>query len=374
MYGSTRCRVPPEFARSPKPRERAGASSSLTVITRRPHRSGTPSNACEHAADDAMIVLHALASPDVAKGLDVLRSRRLERPRVSDDADRRGSLAWDRCVPIAHTPDPAVVWSLPGHLAKYPVSGESSEQEERRPSLQLAAVDREAARHEEEIVRLEHDLSSQVVEASGLHGGLGARDAWLASRSRRVGTPGCDNPSPLGRRDRLERECTALRELARPAREIRQTPPRELSRMANPDQSADVRSGTQRSEDVSRLSANVVSGSSRRYVSSTNPLRGGSPRPCVASRTPDCGSVRMLHRTIVAVARFRRIPPRPKDDVALVSRSGLFDRQYYVTQVPATSVSAGSTPSCTTSLAGGRSDSIRIRCSPVRSTLNKTRG
>lgn len=79
--------------------------------------------ACEQlAADDAIILFHDLASPDVAQGLDYLRDRGWN-TLVYQTMQIMG-VAWRGQVqPIAHRPDPQVNWELPSHLHHYSVSG-----------------------------------------------------------------------------------------------------------------------------------------------------------------------------------------------------------------------------------------------------------
>src|SRR5262249_12144476 len=80
------------------------------------------SECLQYAADDAMIVFHDLASPDVEKGLDV--PRRAGWNVLIYQTMQIVGVAWRGQIrPVAHTPDPAVDWTLPAHLAKYPVSG-----------------------------------------------------------------------------------------------------------------------------------------------------------------------------------------------------------------------------------------------------------
>jgi predicted O-methyltransferase YrrM len=75
--------------------------------------------ACEAlAADDALVLFHDLASPDVAKGLDHFR-RKGWQTRIYDTMQIMG-VAWRGAArPIAHQPDPAVTWSRPEHLRSF---------------------------------------------------------------------------------------------------------------------------------------------------------------------------------------------------------------------------------------------------------------
>jgi hypothetical protein len=78
---------------------------------------------CERFAEqEAMILLHDLAAPDVGTGLDYLRGRGWH-TLVYQTMQIMG-VAWRGPVgPIKHQPDPNVSWTLPPHLAGYAVSG-----------------------------------------------------------------------------------------------------------------------------------------------------------------------------------------------------------------------------------------------------------
>lgn len=72
--------------------------------------------ACEAlAADDALILFHDLASPDVAQGLDYFR-RKGWHTRIYDTMQVMGAAWRGRARPIDHVPDPAVRWTRPDHL------------------------------------------------------------------------------------------------------------------------------------------------------------------------------------------------------------------------------------------------------------------
>ena len=78
--------------------------------------------ACDQLAEaDAMILLHDLASPDVAVGLDYLKQQGWN-TMVYQTMQIMG-VAWRGAVePVAHQPDPRVHWILPPHLQGYRVS------------------------------------------------------------------------------------------------------------------------------------------------------------------------------------------------------------------------------------------------------------
>jgi hypothetical protein len=76
---------------------------------------------CErHAAEDAVILFHDLACPDVAAGLDYLR-RRGWKTLVYQTMQIMGAAWRGRVSPVPHTPDPSVRWTLPGHLQGHPL-------------------------------------------------------------------------------------------------------------------------------------------------------------------------------------------------------------------------------------------------------------
>lgn len=79
--------------------------------------------ACEkYAQDDALILFHDLASPDVAQGLDYLKQRGWQ-TTIYQTMQIMG-VAWRGNVePVIHQPDPNISWNLPEHLQHYPVSG-----------------------------------------------------------------------------------------------------------------------------------------------------------------------------------------------------------------------------------------------------------
>ena len=77
------------------------------------------------AGDDALILFHDVAAPDVEQGLAYLRG--LGWNTLVYQTMQIMAVAWrGRAVPIAHIPDPAVSWSLPQHLSSYRISGVAS--------------------------------------------------------------------------------------------------------------------------------------------------------------------------------------------------------------------------------------------------------
>jgi hypothetical protein len=87
------------------------------------------------AADDAMVLLHDLNSPEVAEGLDYLRDHAWN-TMIYQTVQIMG-VAWRGAIePLQHTPDPAVEWSLPEHLTGYRVStGPEAKRRNRRRNV-----------------------------------------------------------------------------------------------------------------------------------------------------------------------------------------------------------------------------------------------
>ncbi len=83
---------------------------------------------CEQLAEeDALILFHDLASPDVAQGLDYLKQQGWQ-TLVYQTMQIMG-VAWRGNVePVKHYPDPEICWILPAHLQNYIVSGMSNNQ------------------------------------------------------------------------------------------------------------------------------------------------------------------------------------------------------------------------------------------------------
>jgi glycosyltransferase involved in cell wall biosynthesis/predicted O-methyltransferase YrrM len=83
---------------------------------------------CEQlAAQDALILFHDLAAPDVAQGLDYFKQKGWQ-TMVYQTMQIMG-VAWRGNVePVIHLPDPKVNWVLPAHLQSFTVSGISNNQ------------------------------------------------------------------------------------------------------------------------------------------------------------------------------------------------------------------------------------------------------
>ncbi|WP_199321251.1 TylF/MycF/NovP-related O-methyltransferase [Microcoleus sp. FACHB-831] len=78
------------------------------------------------AEDDAIILFHDLASPDVAQGLDYLKGKGWQ-TMIYQTMQIMG-VAWRGNIePLSHEPDPNIKWHLPEHLQQHPISIGSKE-------------------------------------------------------------------------------------------------------------------------------------------------------------------------------------------------------------------------------------------------------
>jgi hypothetical protein len=74
------------------------------------------------ADNDALVLFHDLASPQVSVGLDYLRHAGWN--TVIYQTMQIMGAAWRGAAkPVEHVPDPAVAWEVPRHLASYRISG-----------------------------------------------------------------------------------------------------------------------------------------------------------------------------------------------------------------------------------------------------------
>jgi len=89
-----------------------------------PHPLNDAKSCAQHAADDALILFHDLAAPDVCQGLDYLRDNGWN--TVIYQTMQIMGAAWRGNVrPVDHVPDPRIQWELPRHLRGYRISGMS---------------------------------------------------------------------------------------------------------------------------------------------------------------------------------------------------------------------------------------------------------
>jgi hypothetical protein len=76
------------------------------------------------SSKDAMIVLHDLSSPDVAAALSWLRAHSWD-TYIYQTMQIMGVAVRGSAKPIIHLPDPSQRWTLPSHLASFPIIGET---------------------------------------------------------------------------------------------------------------------------------------------------------------------------------------------------------------------------------------------------------
>ena len=121
----------------------------------------------EHAAPDAMIVFHDLVSPNVEAGLRVLW-REGWQVALYQTMQIVG-VAWrGNATLVSHQPDPSIDWSLPLHLAKYPVIGASPAAERRRLSHGIALRDAEIHALEQTVKNLSEGIAGRDAEMGRL--------------------------------------------------------------------------------------------------------------------------------------------------------------------------------------------------------------
>jgi hypothetical protein len=120
-----------------------------------------------HTADDAMVIFHDMASPEVAAGLEVFH-RAGWKTLVYQTMQIMG-IAWrGSVIPMPHIPDPTVTWELPDHLSLFAVSGSDDAAELRRLSrhLQWLTDERTAAIARLQRVGAELDAMRTELEVS----------------------------------------------------------------------------------------------------------------------------------------------------------------------------------------------------------------
>jgi predicted O-linked N-acetylglucosamine transferase (SPINDLY family)/cephalosporin hydroxylase/glycosyltransferase involved in cell wall biosynthesis len=96
---------------------------------------------CEKlAAEDAIILFHDLASPDVAQGLAYFKQKGWK-TLIYQTMQIMG-VAWrGNVIPIQHQPDPKVNWQLPEHLQGYAVSNLSQNQQFQEQKIMTETVE-----------------------------------------------------------------------------------------------------------------------------------------------------------------------------------------------------------------------------------------
>jgi hypothetical protein len=148
-----------------------------------------------HASPDAAIVLHDLASPDVAWGLRLLEARGFN--ILIYQTMQIIGFAWrGRVRPIHHIPDQSVPWQLPHHLVGFPVSGAelpgypaslrtkaiAQSQELQRKDGELEEKNHELERRNWELQRKDQELEEKIHELERLDGELQEKNHALERR------------------------------------------------------------------------------------------------------------------------------------------------------------------------------------------------
>jgi GT2 family glycosyltransferase/glycosyltransferase involved in cell wall biosynthesis/predicted O-methyltransferase YrrM len=154
----------------------------------------------EHAATDAMIVFHSLIEPEVEQGLNLLW-RKGWNVLVYHTRQMMG-IAWRGAVkPVTHEGDPRISWTIPPHLLKYPVSGESPEEEAHRMSQCASLLLEENSRLLEEstylrasLERVQSEVAARDRELEALRMAQSAREDDSSAETVQV--------APFGKRAR----------------------------------------------------------------------------------------------------------------------------------------------------------------------------
>ena len=132
-----------------------------------------------YAAEDALILFHDLASPDVAEGLNYLRDRGWN-TMIYQTMQIMG-VAWRGNVqPVEHIPDPNVDWTLPEHLEGYPVCNlELSRVLEKVKAFTLLSFERLWNLYTLAKRVCQEDIPGNFVECGVYKGGSSALLAWV---------------------------------------------------------------------------------------------------------------------------------------------------------------------------------------------------
>ena len=132
----------------------------------------------QYAADDALFVFHDLVSPDVEKGLAVLSEVGFK--TMIYETMQIVGIAWrGNVTPVRHRPDRKHEWSLPRHLLKYPVAGETPGIRYERMAGLLQIAEKEAEMRDARIVEFTEDVLAAQEE-------LALKDARIAEITAKV--------------------------------------------------------------------------------------------------------------------------------------------------------------------------------------------
>ncbi|MEG5196903.1 MULTISPECIES: glycosyltransferase [unclassified Microcoleus] len=146
---------------------------------------------CEQLAEeDAIILFHDLAAPDVAQGLDYLKERGWHTV-VYQTMQIMGAAWRGNVTPVQHQPDPHISWQLPAHLQGYNISHfEALDSPTSRPENQkqessytrdfYQAIDAGTRSSATEIIPLLLDLLQPILPKNVVDVGCGT-GGWLAA-------------------------------------------------------------------------------------------------------------------------------------------------------------------------------------------------
>jgi len=133
------------------------------------HEAPAPLNdaiACEQlATEDALILFHDLASPEVTQGLDYLKQQGWQ-TMVYQTMQIMG-VAWRGNVePVIHQPDPKITWQLPKHLQGYTVSGISDQRDTQLITQLLHYVEKldDSISHQPLAIDLDKDKLVELIQ------------------------------------------------------------------------------------------------------------------------------------------------------------------------------------------------------------------
>jgi len=141
----------------------------------------------KYAAADALFAFHDLVCPDVEKGLAVLRDAGF-RTMIFETMQIVG-VAWrGNVISVDHAPDPSHNWSIPDHLLKYAIAGESQRIRSERIEGLLHLAERELALKDAAIAEITSKLdelgrqvTARAEETARLRDEAGDRERSLAS-------------------------------------------------------------------------------------------------------------------------------------------------------------------------------------------------
>jgi predicted O-methyltransferase YrrM/Skp family chaperone for outer membrane proteins len=141
----------------------------------------------KYAAADALFAFHDVVSPDVEKGLAVLRDAGF-RTMIYETMQIVG-VAWrGNVILVDHVPDPNHNWSIPDHLLKYAIAGESQRiRSERIEGLlhlaqrELALKDAAIGEMTSRLDELARQVTARAEETARLRDEAGERERSVAS-------------------------------------------------------------------------------------------------------------------------------------------------------------------------------------------------